>query len=44
VRLAESHGIDHVTLQVDHAEQQRHDADSCADAHGTVHVSPAAPE
>ena len=40
LRLAEQHGIDHVTLQVDHAEQQMHDADNCADAHGTVHVSP----
>jgi cobalt-zinc-cadmium efflux system protein len=39
-RLAGGHGIDHVTLQVDHAEQQIHDADNCADAHGTVHVSP----
>jgi cobalt-zinc-cadmium efflux system protein len=40
VRVAEAHGIDHVTLQVDHAEQQLHDADSCSDAHGVVHVSP----
>jgi cobalt-zinc-cadmium efflux system protein len=39
--LADDHGIDHVTLQVDHAEQQRHDADNCADAHGVVHVAPA---
>jgi len=40
VRLADVHGIDHVTLQVDHEEQQLHDADSCTDAHGAVHVSP----
>jgi cobalt-zinc-cadmium efflux system protein len=38
-RLADGHGIDHVTLQVDHEEQQLHDADNCADAHGVVHVS-----
>jgi cobalt-zinc-cadmium efflux system protein len=43
LRLAEQHGIDHVTLQVDHAEQQMHDATNCADAHGTVHVAPARP-
>lgn len=35
-RLAEAHGIDHVTLQVDHAEHQVHAADSCADPHGAV--------
>jgi cobalt-zinc-cadmium efflux system protein len=35
-RLAHGHGIDHVTLQVDHEEQQLHDADNCADAHGVV--------
>jgi cobalt-zinc-cadmium efflux system protein len=40
-RLADVHGIDHVTLQVDHEEHQRHDADNCADAHGIVHISPA---
>jgi cobalt-zinc-cadmium efflux system protein len=40
LRLAENHGIDHVTLQVDHEEQQMHDAESCADAHGIVHISP----
>jgi cobalt-zinc-cadmium efflux system protein len=40
-KLAEAHGIGHVTLQVDHEEQQMHDADSCVDAHGVVHVSPA---
>lgn len=39
-RLATDHGIDHVTLQVDHADQQRHDATNCADAHGAVHISP----
>jgi cobalt-zinc-cadmium efflux system protein len=42
-RLAEAHGIDHVTLQVDHAEHQLHDADNCADAHGIVHIAPAKP-
>jgi cobalt-zinc-cadmium efflux system protein len=42
-RLAEGHGIDHVTLQVDHAERPTHDADNCADAHGIVHVAPAQP-
>jgi cobalt-zinc-cadmium efflux system protein len=36
-RLGTQHGIDHVTLQVDHAEQRMHDADNCADAHGVVH-------
>ena len=39
-RLAHGHSIEHVTLQVDHAEQQVHDADSCADPHGVVHISP----
>src|SRR5919197_1239204 len=39
-RLADEYGIEHVTLQVDHAEQQVHDADSCADPHGVVHISP----
>jgi cobalt-zinc-cadmium efflux system protein len=39
-RLAEQYGIDHVTLQVDHAGQQSHDAENCADAHGVVHVAP----
>jgi cobalt-zinc-cadmium efflux system protein len=42
-RLADGHGIEHVTLQVDHAEQQIHDADSCADPHGAVHIAPAQP-
>jgi cobalt-zinc-cadmium efflux system protein len=41
LRLGEAHGIEHVTLQVDHEEHQGHDADTCADAHGTVHTSPA---
>lgn len=40
LRLAGGHGIDHVTLQVDHEEQQMHDADNCADPHGSVHLSP----
>jgi cobalt-zinc-cadmium efflux system protein len=40
-RLTERYGIDHVTLQVDHAGQQSHDAENCADAHGVVHVAPA---
>ncbi|WP_375475720.1 cation diffusion facilitator family transporter [uncultured Jatrophihabitans sp.] len=39
--LAERYGISHVTLQVDHAEDRRHDADNCADAHGVVHTAPA---
>jgi cobalt-zinc-cadmium efflux system protein len=34
--LAAAHQLDHVTLQVDHEEQQLHDADSCADPHGVV--------
>ena len=38
--LALNHGIGHVTLQVDHAEHAIHDADSCADPHGAVHVAP----
>jgi cobalt-zinc-cadmium efflux system protein len=37
-RLAGGHGIEHVTLQVDHALDAVHDADNCADAHGSVHV------
>jgi cobalt-zinc-cadmium efflux system protein len=41
VRLADAHGIDHVTLQVDHEDQQLHDADTCIDSHGIVHVPPA---
>jgi cobalt-zinc-cadmium efflux system protein len=39
-RLAAQHGLEHVTLQVDHAEQQLHDADNCTDLHGVVHLSP----
>jgi cobalt-zinc-cadmium efflux system protein len=39
-RLAERYGIEHVTLQVDHAADHRHDADNCADPHGAVHVAP----
>ncbi|MDT4920423.1 MAG: cobalt-zinc-cadmium efflux system protein [Pseudonocardiales bacterium] len=41
--LADAYGLEHVTLQVDHMEQQLHDADNCADAHGAVHVAPAQP-
>jgi cobalt-zinc-cadmium efflux system protein len=40
-RLASAYGIDHVTLQVDHADDSMHDADNCVDAHGEVHVAPA---
>jgi len=40
-KIADRHGIEHVTLQVDHEEQQLHDADTCVDAHGTVHIAPA---
>jgi cobalt-zinc-cadmium efflux system protein len=40
-RLAGGYGIDHVTLQVDHADDSGHDADNCADAHGEVHEAPA---
>ncbi len=39
-RLADRYGIEHVTLQVDHALDNVHDAENCADAHGTVHVAP----
>jgi len=42
-KIADRHGIEHVTLQVDHEEQQLHDADSCADPHGVVHMSPGQP-
>jgi len=42
LRLAAGYGIDHVTLQVDHAvdavDGAGHHADNCADAHGVVHV------
>ena len=40
LRLADHYGIDHVTLQVDHAVDAVHHADNCADAHGVVHVAP----
>ena len=40
LRLADTYGIDHVTLQVDHAVSAVHHADNCADAHGVVHVAP----
>jgi cobalt-zinc-cadmium efflux system protein len=39
--LARRYGIGHVTLQVDHAEDNVHDADNCADAHGRIHTAPA---
>ncbi len=42
-RLGEIYGIRHVTLQVDHAEDKVHDADSCTDAHGMIHTAPAPP-
>jgi cobalt-zinc-cadmium efflux system protein len=43
-RLADAHGLEHVTLQVDHEEQQLHDADTCAEPHGSVFgVFPAQP-
>jgi cobalt-zinc-cadmium efflux system protein len=42
-RLADHYGIEHVTLQVDHALDRVHDAENCAEAHGTVHVSPGPP-
>jgi len=40
-RLAGEYGIGHVTLQVDHADAPAHDAEHCADAHGTIHTAPA---
>jgi cobalt-zinc-cadmium efflux system protein len=44
LRLAGRYGIEHVTLQVDHAvdavQGAGHHADNCADAHGAVHVAP----
>lgn len=40
LRLGEHYGIDHVTLQVDHAVDAVHDAANCADPHGVVHVAP----
>ena len=39
-KLADRYGIDHVTLQVDHALDRMHDAENCTDAHGVVHVPP----
>jgi cobalt-zinc-cadmium efflux system protein len=37
-QLAERHGIRHVTLQVDHADDRAaHDAESCRESHGAVH-------
>ena len=38
--LGTSHGIGHVTLQVDHADAARHSAQDCADAHGEIHIAP----
>jgi cobalt-zinc-cadmium efflux system protein len=40
LRLADRYGIDHVTLQVDHAVDSVHHADNCVEAHGVVHVAP----
>jgi cobalt-zinc-cadmium efflux system protein len=40
VVLAEQYGVGHATLQADHADAATHDAGSCADAHGEVHVAP----
>jgi cobalt-zinc-cadmium efflux system protein len=42
-RLVADYGIAHVTLQVDHADDDVHRAENCADAHGEVHVSPSPP-
>ena len=42
-RLADRYGIEHVTLQVDHAVGAVHDADNCVEAHGTIHVAPGPP-
>jgi cobalt-zinc-cadmium efflux system protein len=40
-RLAGRHGIEHVTLQVDHADDAAaHRIDECAEAHGDVHLPP----
>lgn len=36
--LRAGHGIGHVTLQADHAEDPAHDAEHCSDAHGEVHT------
>lgn len=38
--LGERYGIGHVTLQADHADAPAHDAGSCRDAHGRVHIAP----
>ena len=38
--LAETYGVEHVTLQADHADAATHLADDCANAHGEVHISP----
>jgi len=35
--VSAQHGIDHVTLQTDHASHASHDAAHCADSHGEVH-------
>ncbi len=39
--LAERFGVGHVTLQVDHAEDEVHTAQNCADTHGQVHEASA---
>jgi cobalt-zinc-cadmium efflux system protein len=44
-RLLHGYGIGHVTLQTDHADDPAydgasHDAEHCADPHGTVHMPP----
>jgi cobalt-zinc-cadmium efflux system protein len=41
-QLAHDHEIGHVTLQVDHADAQTTSDEHCADAHGVVHIAPAA--
>lgn len=40
VVLGERYGIGHVTLQADHADAPSHDANTCTDAHGQVHIAP----
>jgi cobalt-zinc-cadmium efflux system protein len=37
--LGVRYGIGHVTLQADHADAPSHDAQHCAEAHGTVHAA-----
>lgn len=37
--VAADHGIEHVTLQADHADAAGHDAAHCGDSHGEVHRS-----